>query len=80
LVWQAKSFPQRHAWRNVFAALPATLNFVHDDTLKAEYTNSSLEEEKTMEIFRILTAFDYLLMAILCGVFVLAMVNGNSRL
>jgi hypothetical protein len=33
-----------------------------------------------MEIFRMMTAFDYLLMVVLCGVFVLAMVNGNSHL
>lgn len=33
-----------------------------------------------MEIFRLLTAFDYLLMAVLCGVFVLAVVNGDSHL
>jgi hypothetical protein len=33
-----------------------------------------------MEIFRVLTSFDYLLMAILCGIFVLAAVNGSSHL
>ena len=32
-----------------------------------------------MEIFHLLTAFDYMLMAVLCGVFVLAMANGNSH-
>jgi hypothetical protein len=32
-----------------------------------------------MEIFRVLTSFDYLLMAILCGIFVLAMINENSH-
>lgn len=32
-----------------------------------------------MEILRLMTAFDYLLMAVLCGVFVLAMVNGNTH-
>jgi hypothetical protein len=33
-----------------------------------------------MEIFRLMTAFDYVLMVVLCGVFVLAMVSGNSHL
>lgn len=33
-----------------------------------------------MQIFSMLTGFDFLLMALLCGVFVLALVNGNSRL
>ena len=32
-----------------------------------------------MEILRLMTAFDYLLMAVLCGVFVLAMVNGKTH-
>lgn len=32
-----------------------------------------------MEIFRLLTAFDYLLVAVLCGVFGLAMANGRSH-
>ena len=32
-----------------------------------------------MEIIRILTAFDYLLLAVLCGVFILAMVNAKSH-
>ncbi len=32
-----------------------------------------------MEIFRMLTSFDYLLLAILCGVFLVAMTNGKTH-
>ena len=33
-----------------------------------------------MAVFHLLTTFDYALMAVLCSVFVLAALNGNSHL
>ena len=38
-----------------------------------------LWEEKNMAILHLLTLFDYALIAVLGGVFVLAAINGNSQ-